>query len=53
MYYWDGGWNDFSIKALNLLTKAFSAGMPTAKVVIIGSPYLVDSLRMLHIYLRS
>jgi hypothetical protein len=52
MYYWNGGWNDFSVEASDSLTKAFSAGMPTAEVVIDGSPYLVDFLRMLQIDLR-
>lgn len=52
MYYWNGGWNDFSVESSDSLTKAFSAGMPTAEVVIDGSPYLVDFLRMLQIDLR-
>lgn len=52
MYYWNGGWNDFSVEASDSLRKAFSAGMPTTEVVIDGSAYLVDFLRMLQIDLR-
>lgn len=52
MYYWNGGWNDFSAEASDSLRKAFSGGMPTTEVVIDGSPYLVDFLRMLQIDLR-
>lgn len=52
MYYWNSGWNDFSAEASDSLRKAFSGGMPTTEVVIDGSRYLVDFLRMLQIDLR-
>lgn len=52
MYYWNGGWNDFSVEASESLRKAFSDGMPSIEVVIDESRYLVDFLRMLQIDLR-
>eukprot|EP01018_Ginkgo_biloba_P002182 Gb_39925 [translate_table: standard] len=53
MYFWNGTWNDFSPEASESLREAFSADMPTVEVVIHGSPYLVDFLRMLQIDLRA
>lgn len=53
MYFWNGSWNDFSAQVLDSLRVEFLAGMPTVELVIDGSPYLVDFLRMLQIDLRA